>query len=234
MAVIDVIHDEDLARRIRPDFALIAQEIQRLAAGTDAAFDVPGEPWVMSSASSDFVTQGLAPSHVIRIPKRGKVKVGESEGVLYAVDAVVSPATLRLRPLGGAAGTGYPPHPAGTTGLEFVVDSLAPLVEQAAEAIAFRVRTTGRDPAAFTDAQLAVPTRSRTLRMAYFASWRQADPNYDTWQAKMKSLDAEEDEFFGATSGTSGGGSSGGLISGLSAGLIHIEYEEAAAGEEFA
>src|SRR2546425_318986 len=109
--------DEHLGITAKSDFSLLYDPLERLAGGLDGSTGT--DAWLFSSPSNAFGVQGIAPGHVIRLTERGKTKLGGSARGLYAVETVVNPTTLRLRPLGKLSGTGWPPQPPNTGGLEF-------------------------------------------------------------------------------------------------------------------
>ena len=120
--------DENLAIRSSSDFTMLCPDWQKLAFGTDGAF-AAGAPWVLKSASVDFSAAGVAAQHVVWLRKPTTVFRGSGE--LLAVDGA-SGSGLTLRRLGTEPGVGYPPGPAaGLTGVEFLIASLGPQIEEA-------------------------------------------------------------------------------------------------------
>ena len=120
--------DEDLAVRACGDYLVLCPKWQALAAGADGAF-APGSPWALTSASADFLAQGLQPGNVVVLtgPKPRFVGSGEP----YAVQSVAA-GSLTLKNIGLDAGRGQPPGTsAGLTGVLFTAATLAPQVEVA-------------------------------------------------------------------------------------------------------
>ena len=58
--------DEDIVLRASSDFALLCPRDQKLASGTDGAFD-PSDRWCLRSASVDFSAQGVRPGQVVQL-----------------------------------------------------------------------------------------------------------------------------------------------------------------------
>jgi hypothetical protein len=132
--------DENLALRASGDFAVLCPDWQKLAQGTDGAF-AAGSPWLLTSASINFVTAGVTPGHVVLLRKPATAFKGSGE--LLAVDTA-SPAGLTLRRLGSGPNLGQPPAPAaGLTGVEFLIASLDPQIEEASFDL---IRRFGIDP----------------------------------------------------------------------------------------
>jgi hypothetical protein len=120
--------DENVAIRASGDFAMLCPDWQKLAAGTDGAF-APGAPWTLTTPSVDFVAAGVTAQHVVLLRKPATAFKGSGE--LLAVDSA-SGGGLVLRRLGAGPGTGQPPAPAsGLVGVEFLVATLDPQIEEA-------------------------------------------------------------------------------------------------------
>ena len=98
--------DENIAVRASGDFTMLCPDWQKLACGTDGTF-AAGAPWVLTSASVDFVGAGVTARHVVLLQKPNTVFKGSGE--LLAVDSA-SPAGLTLRRLGAGLGVGSPPR----------------------------------------------------------------------------------------------------------------------------
>jgi hypothetical protein len=180
--------DENLAVAARSDWTLLSEPLQRLAAGLDGAIGSP-DAWVFSSASQDFVAQGFAPGHVIRLPERGKFKLGGSARGLFAVDLVIDATTLRLRPLGGAPGSGWPPQSAGTSGLEFAIESADAQIAQASEEVDLWLRMDPAAPEVYPPDVISIADYRRLttwlgLSDIYLGAAREGDPNRDTFLRK--------------------------------------------------
>lgn len=120
--------DENVAVRCSGDFAILAPDWQKVAYGTDGAF-APGIPWTLTSASVDFEAAGVSSGHVVVLRKPSSTFKGSGE--LLAVETA-SGAALSLRRIGAKAGAGAPPAPnSGLVGVEFVIATLAPQIEEA-------------------------------------------------------------------------------------------------------
>jgi hypothetical protein len=120
--------DENIAIRASGDFALLCPDWQKLAAGIDGVF-LPGAPWSLGSASVNFSAAGVTSQHVVLLRKPSSAFKGSGE--LLAVESA-SGTTLTLRRLGSGPNLGQPPSPAsGLTGVEFLVATLDPQIEEA-------------------------------------------------------------------------------------------------------
>lgn len=110
--------DEDIALRILDDFAVLRFDSQLVARGEDGVF-ASGSPWTLTSASVDFLAQGVHAGQVIHLTApRSQFR---NDGQFLAVSTVGS-NVVTLRRLGKAAGYGQPPAPAaGLTGVAFSI-----------------------------------------------------------------------------------------------------------------
>jgi hypothetical protein len=188
VAISPYARDEDLVIAAKSDWTLLSEPLQRLAAGLDGAIGSP-DAWLFTSNSGDFAAQGIAPGHVIRLPERGKFKLGGSARGLFAVDDIIDATTLRLRPLGGSPGSGWSPQPAGTAGLEFVVDSANAQIAQASEEVDLWLRTDPAAPEVYPPDVVSVADYRRLatwlgLSDIYLGAAREGDPNRDTFLRK--------------------------------------------------
>ncbi|MDB5350779.1 MAG: hypothetical protein JWN86_2026 [Planctomycetota bacterium] len=128
MAKIPYATDEDIALRASADFAILCPRDQKLASGGDGFFD-PSDRWTLRSMSVDFLSQGLMPGHVVQLlgPATTFRPPGES---MIVENSSGHGVTLRRR--GQVPGVGQPPGPAsGLMGVEFIVATLTPQIEQA-------------------------------------------------------------------------------------------------------
>jgi len=144
--------DESIAIRASGDFAVLCPDWQKLAAGSDGAF-APAAPWRLGSATVDFEAAGVAAGHVVLLRKPATLFKGGGE--LLAVE-MAQGHTLELRRLGTAPGRGHPPAPAaGVTGVEFLVATLDPQIEEASfelnRRLAIDPQWGGRTPADLRD-----------------------------------------------------------------------------------
>ena len=124
---------------------MIAPPWQMLASGNDGVFD-PSSPWVMTSDSNSFSTQGVTAQNVIWL--KGPNTAFKGNGLFLAVDSA-SGNSVTLRQIGQQLNVGMPPGPAaGVTGVTFTIQTLYPQIEEATyvmknrfmidEAVAFR------------------------------------------------------------------------------------------------
>jgi hypothetical protein len=130
--VIAFCSDEDIARRCAADFAVLCGDSQMLARGTDGVFSgLPGDPWTMTSASVNFINQGVMVGDILHlVPPRivGTQATYPAIGQLLAIDTVTgNPVTLRR--IGLASGLGDPPiAPGGSGSYRFTVPTLYPQI----------------------------------------------------------------------------------------------------------
>ncbi len=120
--------DEDVAIRACGDYPVLCPEWQKLAAGTDGVIS-SGTPWVLTSSSVNFQTNGVASNCVVILyaPKSSFAGGGE----LFAIDSATG-GSMMLRRLGQALNMGQPPAPAaGLTAVAFKVKTLAQQIEDA-------------------------------------------------------------------------------------------------------
>ena len=99
-----------------------------MAAGTDGVF-TSGSPWVLSSATVNFGSNGVVPNQVVQLsaPKANF----PGSGQLFAVDSVAT-TTITLRRLHKDLYVGQPPGPAaGLTGITFTIVTMDPQIEEA-------------------------------------------------------------------------------------------------------
>ncbi len=119
--------DEDICLRAVDDFVRVAPDNNKLAAGNDGVLDFL-DPWVLESASNDFESLGVKAGHIVHL-RHAQTKVFGPNGDLFAIESV-SGTSATLRRVGFAAGVGKPPCPAGgISGVEFVVRTLDPQIE---------------------------------------------------------------------------------------------------------
>jgi hypothetical protein len=201
LAIIPLCSDEDIASTATSDYALIVRGAKRRAWGLDGI--ITADPWVLSAGSNDFTTQGLAPGDVLQLPDRGRPKLGGAPVGLFAVDAVLTPTTLRFRTLGGTAGEDFPPHPANTTGLEFQVESAYAQIVEAARTIAMWLRTDPAAPDSYpADLIAADDYRQLSIWLAlaslYRGDWRNPAENQDTWLKKSREYQGLAEGYFSA------------------------------------
>jgi hypothetical protein len=120
--------DEDVAVRAGGDFAILCPPWQQMASGTDGVF-APGAPWVLSSASVNFQSNGVNPNNVVLLSAPKSQYPGG--GQLLAIDSV-SANTIALRRLHKDLNVGQPPAPAaGLSAVTFAINTLDPQIEEA-------------------------------------------------------------------------------------------------------
>src|SRR5437879_2578332 len=115
--------DEDILVRAGGDWATLCPPWQSMAAGTDGAF-ANNAPWVLTSASVNFQTHGVAPNQVVWLtaPKANYPGGGQ----FLAIDSVLAGAITLRRPHKDL-NVGQPPSPtAGLTGVAFAISTLDP------------------------------------------------------------------------------------------------------------
>jgi hypothetical protein len=184
-------NDEDICIRCGPgDFKVITPSSQLFAKGTDGAF-APGTPWLLTSASTNWVTQGVLPGMVVdlQFPGTGVNASSKVPDAFLAVDSVSS-AGIVLHRLGQAAGAGMPPGPAaGAAGVTFTIVSLLTQINNASCELNSRFGVDpliiGRRPVDLYDVseldQVCVLT---VLKWAYMAAARLAKEGQDDLFAK--------------------------------------------------
>jgi hypothetical protein len=120
--------DESIAIRASGDFSILCPDWQKLAYGNDGVF-AAGSPWVLTSPSVIFNAAGVTSQHVVLLKKPSTAFKGGGE--LLAVDSAVG-GSITLRRLGANLNQGQPPAPAaGLSGVEFLIATLDPQIEEA-------------------------------------------------------------------------------------------------------
>jgi hypothetical protein len=120
--------DENIAIRASGDFSMLCPDWQKLAHAADGVF-AAGLPWVLTSASVDFADAGVTAQHVVLLRKPNTVFKGGGE--LLAIDSATHNGIV-LRRLGTSLNLGQPPAPTvGLTGVEFLIATLDPQIEEA-------------------------------------------------------------------------------------------------------
>jgi hypothetical protein len=120
--------DEDIAVRASGDFITLCPSWQQMAYGADGAF-APSAPWVLTSSSVNFGTNGVAPNQVVWLSAPKTQYPGG--GQLLAIDSV-SGSSITLRRLHKDLNVGQPPAPAaGLTSVTFTINTLDPQTEEA-------------------------------------------------------------------------------------------------------
>ncbi len=197
-------NDEDLCRRCGPaDWKAICPTSNRMAAGADGAF-APGVPWAFTSASTDWLAQGVTPGMVIEVLRLrgvGGLPTIAAPSEFLAIDTVTSPS-ITLRRLGRLPGVGYPPGPpAGLSGITFAVPTLSAEIEDASYEVNHRIGivvagpgNSVRSPGNLLDArELNQACVLTVLRRQYIAMARAAGDGGDDLAAKAKHYSQELD-----------------------------------------
>lgn len=187
--------DEDLARAASADFLLLLPPGQDVAYGSDGTFSHLS-PWSLSSATGDFVNQGLADGQVVllTLPASSRPKWWGSNGELFAVDGQPQSATsLNLRRVASPSGFGQSPcGPLDLSGVTYRVGTFYPQVEQASFDLN---RELGIDP----DIDTRSPSELRDLRELRMACvWAVLRDQYedqyrnggDVFESKLKNAEA--------------------------------------------
>jgi hypothetical protein len=117
--------DENILIRAAGDFAVLCPEWQKLASGVNGVIGA-ASPWELTSASVDFLANGVRPGHVVVLRKPAALFKGSGEP--FAVDAVATGAVTLRRP-GRGPGAGQPPP--ATADVDFLIASLDPQIEEA-------------------------------------------------------------------------------------------------------
>jgi hypothetical protein len=120
--------DEDVLVNASGDFATLAPQWQCMAKGTDGVFD-SGDRWTLTSASVDFLAQGVAANQVVCLsgPKANYPGGGD----FLAIDSVAANAVTLRRPYKDLS-VGQPPGPAaGLTSVTFNVTTFDPQIAAA-------------------------------------------------------------------------------------------------------
>lgn len=121
--------DEDVYNESSADWGTIVPKSNRYAAGTDGTF-TGGAPWVLTSASSLFASQGVVSGQVVRL--HGPAPYFNVPQFL-AIDSATDNGGLALRRCGFVLAEGMPPGPAGgLNSVSFEVLSLKPQIERTA------------------------------------------------------------------------------------------------------
>jgi hypothetical protein len=185
--------DEDVALRASADFGLLCPRDQRLAYGTDGAFE-PSDRWTLISGTVNFAAQGLVPGQVVQL--LGPTGAFRASGESLVVDAVGG-GSVRLRRKGQASRVGQPPGPAeGLAGVEFLAATLGPQLAAASYDLG-RWLGIGDAPSPSDPRELRDVVVLTVLHRQYLAMSREAGASPDALAAKAAVLRAELDERLG-------------------------------------
>ena len=121
--------DEDILVKASGDFMTLAPSWQCMAKGTDGVFQ-SGQPWVLTSASVNFGSNGVAPNQVVCLS--GPKSQYPGGGDLLAIDSVSRHNAITLRRPHKDLNVGSPPAPAaGLTGVTFTITTFDPQIAEA-------------------------------------------------------------------------------------------------------
>ena len=118
--------DEDVAVRARGDYLTLCPPDSILAQGVDGS--ITGGAWVLTSATVNFATQGVAKGNVLALS--GPQPAFTKSGQLFAVDSV-SGMSVTLRRYGMDPGVGAPPSSGSVSGVVFSVPTFGPAIASA-------------------------------------------------------------------------------------------------------
>src|SRR5262245_31103195 len=120
--------DEDILVKASGDFVTLAPAWQCMARGSDGVF-ANGQPWVLTSASVNFTTNGVQPNQVVALT--GPKPQYPGGGDLLAIDSV-SGSSITLRRPHKELNVGQPPAPSGgLTGVVVSILTYDPQIEEA-------------------------------------------------------------------------------------------------------
>lgn len=188
--------DEDIALRASADYPLLCPRDQKLAWGNDGIF-LLSDPWTLTSASVDFVSNGLAPRQVVQLTK--PTTVFRPPGELLVIDSVMS-GGLVLRRKGQAPGVGQPPGwPNGQNGVEFAAHTLGPQIALASYDLNRRYGiddfVVGRRSSDLYDPQeVREATVLTVLHRQYLDVSKAAEGEFDIFATKARAVKQELDE----------------------------------------
>jgi hypothetical protein len=120
--------DEDILVKASGDFITLAPSWQCMAKGVDGVF-APSSPWVLTSSTINFATNGVQPNQVVSLT--GPKSQYPGGGDLLAIDSV-SGNSITLRRPHKDLNVGMPPAPAaGLTNVAFSITTFDPQIEEA-------------------------------------------------------------------------------------------------------
>jgi hypothetical protein len=147
--------DEDIAAHAWGDFPELVPSSQVWAQGADGVFD-PGYPWLLRSASVDFLMAKVHARQVVHLT--APLSQYRGEGALLAVEGVSTDgSSLQLRRIGAAPGVGQAPAPvAGLSGVTFRVATFDIQIDKASYN-ANKIFNIGQGDPQLTSGNLAEP-----------------------------------------------------------------------------
>jgi len=119
--------DEDILIRAGGDWAILCPPWQLMASGSDGVFS-SGTPWVLTSTSANFQTNGVIANQVIQLT--GPKNAFPGGGQFLAIDSV-SGSSITLRRPHQDLNVGQPPGGTGLAGVLFTIATLGPQIEEA-------------------------------------------------------------------------------------------------------
>lgn len=121
--------DEDIIAVAGGDWSILIPQWQQMAYGTDGVF-AANAPWVLTSATIDFQSNGVVPNQVIQLTTPKNLFPG-SAGHFFAIDSVTG-NSVTLRRVYRDLNVGQPPAPAtGLSGVTFTINTLLPQIDNA-------------------------------------------------------------------------------------------------------
>jgi hypothetical protein len=192
--------DEDIALRASADFAILCPKDQCLASGNDGT--IGGDRWTLKSTSVDFLANGLAPGHLVRLTQ--PVGLYKPPGESFAVVSV-APNAVTLRRKGQVVGVGQPAGPVdGASSVEFSVTTLGPQIERASYELNRRYGIddliAGRRPCDLFDPQeVREATVLTVLCRQYLEMSRGSQERTDNFAIKAQQYKQELDDLLART-----------------------------------
>lgn len=147
--------DEQIRIRCAGDFDELVPSDQIIALGFDGVL-LASSPWLLTSASVNFMAVGVEPGNVVVLT------FDTGNGVHFGVDSVSSSGIILKRIGQPATGLGMPPVTATATGIQFSVPTFGPQIEDATYELNLRYRVDDN----FPDRQANYLYDARELRQA--------------------------------------------------------------------
>ena len=185
--------DEDVAIRAGEDFGKVCPRSQRLAYGSDGAA-LAASPWVLTSGTVNFGSQGVQPGVVLLLSKSSSSAFAPA-GELFVV-ASVAGSSVTLRRPGLASGVGQPITLTDLSAVAFDCRTFAPQIDNATykarKFFGIDPNVTGVKPTDLYDPrELQQYTVLNALLQAYVAAEKTAQTDFTL---KIQSFQAELDQ----------------------------------------
>lgn len=191
--------DEDLYLLIGADYAQVTDRATLMGFGSDGQLNVL-TPWVLGSASANFVAQGVQVGNVVVVefPKATGRGIEPAATLAYAVALPdpLQPQSITLRHPGLPAGAGNPPGLTGYAGLRYRVPTSLGLLAECTR----RARERLRIPALAPLNQVGELRRVVALTAAealYRAAYRVGEKGPDSFESKARHYGAESEREYG-------------------------------------